>query len=139
MSKQHPTPADALRVLVEKKRSYPSPTKEVVDGTTHWIQALLKDAKVAFNLSECEEADHYGFSTFYLQRWTGHGFLTLQLKVTEISEKPYVFAHVLKLGEANSYGFPFFQCLSDENGRDLFLNYLADFLLSTEDPDSVSS
>jgi hypothetical protein len=131
-SSQFPTPTDALHVLIEKKRHYPSVTCDVVAPTTEWIKALLKEAGISFNFSECEQHDHYGFSTFYLQRWTGNGYLTLQVKVTEIDGKPFVFAALHKMGDIGHSGFPFFQCVDEENGRDLLLNYIADFLLSTE-------
>ena len=121
-----------LRVIIEGKRHLPSRTYEIVSEASDWVKAALEGAGVNFSYASCEEEDHYGFAAFRIIRSNRGGSVILDLKVAEIRDTPYIFAEVRSVGRTEGSLFPFFGNIRSEDGRDLLLHYIADFLMSTE-------
>lgn len=132
MKSGKPLPVDDLRMLMERKRSLPSLTCEIVSEASRWLKAVLEGAGVNYHYAACADRDYYGFAVVSVSRRRGSAQLVMELKVAEIGEQPYIFADVRMLGQGPTSFFPFFGTLGDEEGRELALNYISDFLLSTD-------
>ncbi len=127
-----PAPIDDLQLIIETKRHMPTRTLDVVSEASRWLKASLNGAGVKFNYASCEDQDHYGFSACHIARsYKGQG-VCLELKVAEIRDAPYAFADVRVMGKSDGGLFPFFGDLATQDGRDLLLHYVADFIMSTE-------
>lgn len=133
MKSGEPKPQDDLRLLMEQKRSQPSVTLDVVSAASAWLKAQLKGARATYNYAACQAEDYSGFSVLVVTRWRGQTGYFLELRVTELGGKPFVFAEVRTMGHAQGRLFPFFGEIHTEEGRARMLHYIADFLLSTSE------
>jgi hypothetical protein len=133
MKSGDPAPVDDLRLIIDTKRHAPTRTVDVVSNTARWVKAALKGANVRFTYSSCEEEDHYGFASFTIIRSYKGDPVSLDLKIAEICDTPYMFSEVRSLGKHEGTLFPFFGEISSEEGRKQLLHYVADFLMSTEE------
>jgi len=131
MRSGNPEASDDLRLIIETKRHSPARTVDVVSEAARWLKAALKGADVRFSYASCEE-NHYGFAAFTILRNYRGQPVSLELKVAEIREMPYLFADVRTLGKYEGTLFPFFGDLRSDDSRDLLLHYIADFLMSTD-------
>jgi hypothetical protein len=127
-----PQPIDDLKLLIETKRNAPSQTVEVVSEASRWLKAALQGAGIDFAYASCEAEDHYGFSAFTIIRSYQGERMALEMKIAEIQDMPYVFAEVRSLGKHGGTLFPFFGDMRSDEGRQLLLHYVADFVLSSE-------
>lgn len=132
MKSGDPKPNDDLKVVMDAKRGGPSSTVDVVSEASGWLKSALKGAGVYYNYASCEE-DRYGFSAFTIIRFYQKIPTTLDIKIAEINERPYVFAEVRSLGKFEGTLFPLFVNLKDESDREILLHFIADFVLSTSD------
>lgn len=132
MKSGHPQPTQDLKLLIETKRNAPSQTVDIVSGAARWLKAALNGAQVTYNYASCEAQNHYGFAAITLLRSYKRQPVSLDLKIAEIRGEPYVFAEVRSLGKAEGTLFPFFGEVRSDDGRDLLLHYVADFIMSTE-------
>lgn len=132
MRSGEPHASEELKLLIEIKRGQPSQTIDVVSEAGRWLKAALKGADVKFSYSSCEEQDHYGYAAFTIVRSYAGEPVSLDLKVAEIRSTPFIFAEVRSLGRHGGTLFPFFGDMRSEDGRDLLLHYIADFVMSTE-------
>ena len=127
-----PQPNDDLRHVIAAKQNSPSHAVEVVSEAARWLKGALKGADVHFSYGSCEERDPFGFAAFTIVR-SYHGMpTTLDLKIAEIRDTPYIFAEVRTHGKSEGTLFPFFGDLRSEDHRDLLLHYIADFVTSTQ-------
>lgn len=126
-----PLPSDDLKLIIETKQHRPNTTVEVVSDATNWLKAALKGADVPYSYSACEQA-HYGYAVITILRNYGTEPVSLELKVAEIQDRPYVFAEVHSLGRFGGTMFPFFGDLQSDESRTQLLHYVADFMLSTQ-------
>lgn len=132
MKSGDPEPIDDLSLVIAAKQSAPSQTLEIVSKAASWLKAALKGAGILFTYSSCEKEDHYGFAAFTIIR-NYHGQpASLDLKVAEIRNSPFIFAEVRALGKFEGTMFPFFGNLRSEDDRDLLLHYIADFVISAD-------
>jgi hypothetical protein len=127
-----PDPISDLKLIMETKRSMESRTCEVVSNATRWLKAQLSGCQITYQYAACEEEAHYGHAVFIITRVCGNSRMSLELKVAEIQDIPYVFADVHVLGKAGGHQFPYFGEVGTSEGRDRVLHYIADFILSTE-------
>lgn len=127
-----PEAIDDLQLIIETKRHSPTRTIDVVSEAGRWLKAALKGAGVQFSYASCEAEDHYGFAAFTIVRNYRGQPVSLELKVAEIRETPYLFADVRSLGKFEGNLFPFFGDLRSEDSRELLLHYIADFIMSTD-------
>lgn len=127
-----PTPIDELKLIIESKQAAPSVTVDVVSDAARWLKSALKGAGVKFSYASCEEQNHYGYAAFTVLRSFNGEPLSLDMKVAEIRGMPHIFAEVRSLGKFDGTMFPFFGDLRSDDDRDLFLHYIADFLISTD-------
>jgi hypothetical protein len=126
-----PEPVEDLKLIIETKRHQPTSTVDVVSNASAWLKAALKGAGVHFSYSACRE-EHYGYAVMTLLRsHRGHP-VSLDLKIAEIQNRPYVFAEVRSLGRFGGTMFPFFSDMQSDDSRELLLHYISDFILSTE-------
>lgn len=130
MRSGNPEVSDDLQLIIETKRHAVARTVDVVSEAAHWLKAALKGADVNFSYASCEQ-DHYGFAAFTICRNYRGQPVSLELKVAEIRETPYLFADVRTLGKFEETLFPFFGDLRSDDNRELLLHYIADFLIST--------
>jgi len=130
MKSGDPKPNDDLKVVIAEKQSGPSRTVEIVSEASGWLKAALKGADIPFNYACCEE-ERYGFAVFTVIRFYRGVPSTLDIKIAEIHDRPYVFADVRALGRFDGNLFPFFGDLQDDDHRALLLHFIADFILST--------
>ena len=126
-----PEPVDDLKLIIETKRHQPASTVEVVSNAARWLKAALKGSGVAFSYSSCHE-EHYGYAVITLLRSHRGQPVSLDLKIAEIKDRPYVFAEVRSLGHFGGTMFPFFSDMQSDDSRELLLHYISDFILSTE-------
>ncbi len=126
-----PQPNDALRHVIAAKQNTPTRTVEVVSEATRWLKGALKGADVHFSYGSCEERDQFGFAAITIVRSYRGTPTTLDLKIAEIRETPFIFAEVRTHGKLEGSLFPFFGDLRSEDHRDLLLHYIADFVVST--------
>ena len=126
-----PQPNDDLRHVLAAKRNTSSRGVEIVSEAASWLKGALKGANVHFSYGSCEEQDYFGFAAFTIVRSYRGMLTTLDLKIAEIREAPYIFAEVRSHGKTEGTLFPFFSDLRSEDHRDLLLHYVADFILST--------
>jgi len=127
----NPSSIEELKLVIEMKRHSPRQTVDVVSESARWLKSALKGAGVKFSYASCEEEDHYGFAAITILRKYRGEPVSLDLKVAEVRGNPYLFAEVRTLGKHDGTLFPFFRDLSTEDGRDLLLHYIADFVMST--------
>ena len=126
-----PDPSQELKLIIETKRHQAPTTIQVVSDAARWVKAALKGADVPFSYSSCDR-DHYGYAVITLLRSYNGEPVSLDLKIAEIEDLPYVFAEVRSLGRFGGTMFPFFGDLHSEDSRRLLLHYISDFVLSTE-------
>mgnify|MGYP006268224271 CR=1 FL=1 len=130
-----PDPVDDLKLIIETKRHQPAAAVDVVSDAAAWLKAALKGANLAFSYSSCQE-EHYGYAVITLLRSHRGQPVSLDLKVAEIQDRPYVFAEVRSLGRFGGTMFPFFSDMQSDDSRELLLHYISDFILSTEGQDA---
>lgn len=133
MKSGDPEPIDDLSLVMAAKQSSPSRTLEVVSKAAQWLKAALKGAGVPFSYSSCEEENHYGFAAITIIRKYRGQPASLEIKIAEIRDRPFIFAEVRSLGKLEGTMFPFFGDMDSDNDRDLLLHYLADFVISADD------
>ena len=126
-----PEASEDLKLIIDAKRHHPPNTIEVVSDAARWVKAALKGAGVHYSYSQCEE-DHYGYAVVTVVRSHRGEPVSLDLKIAEIQDRPYVFAEVRSLGRFGGTMFPFFGDLQSDESRTQLLHYVADFILSTE-------
>ena len=131
MRSGNPEPANNLKLLLEQKLNMSSRTCEVVSEASRWLKAELTGAGVRYHYAACDERDHYGFAVFTITRTNGATQLILETKIAELGEQPYAFAQVRMLGRFDSALFPLFGEIATDEGRQLLLHYISDFVLST--------
>ena len=131
MKSGNPDAIDDLKLVIEMKQHAPPRTVEIVSGAARWLKGALKGAGVEFTYASCEEEDHYGFAALTILRKYRGEPVSLDLKIAEVRGNPYLFAEVRTLGKHDGTLFPFFRDLSTDDGRDLLLHYIADFVMST--------
>lgn len=131
MKSGEPNAIDDLKMLIGAKRSVTGRTLEVVSNATRWLKAALKGADVNYNYSPCEEKDHYGFAAFIVVRTYKAEPICLDMKIAEIRNTPFIFAEIRSLGKMEGRLFPYFGEISSDEGRELLLHYISDFILST--------
>lgn len=136
MKSGKPDPLYDLKFIIDRKRSTPSQTCEVVSKAAAWLKAQLAGCNIMFQYGACDYEDHYGYSVFIIGRKSRGNRIILELKVAEIDARPFLFAEVRSLGHSNGSLFPYFGEISTEEGRNLFLHYISDYILSTEPEDS---
>ena len=127
-----PEPIDDLQLIIDTKRHAPTRTVEIVSETARWMKAALKGAGVKFSYGSCEGEDHYGYASFTMIRTYKGEPVSLDLKIAEIGNAPFMFCEVRSLGKFEGTLFPFFGDISTEEGRNRLLHYVADFIISTE-------
>jgi hypothetical protein len=132
MKSGEPDPVDDLQLIIDTKRHAPMRTVEVVSKTARWMKAALKGAGIHFTYGSCEEENHYGYASFTIIRKYKGEPVSLELKIAEIGDAPFMFSEVRSLGKLEGTLFPFFGDLSSEEGRNRLLHYVADFVMSTE-------
>lgn len=132
MKSGDPAPKDDLKLLIERKRNQAGLTMDVVSEASNWLKAQLKGAGVSFHYAACEAEDHYGFAVMVISRWKNNSTYFLELRLAEIGEQPFLFAEVRAIGKTDASLFPYFGEIHSEEGRNLAMHYIADFLLSTE-------
>jgi len=128
-----PHASDQLALIINQKRNMPSDTCEVVSKASTWLKAELTGANIRFHYGACEENDHYGYASFLITRRYKDNPVVLEVKIAEIKSRPFGFADVRSTGRASGLGFPFFRMLDEDESRELFLHYLSDFILSTQE------
>jgi hypothetical protein len=126
-----PKPNDDLRHVIAAKQNGPAQAVEIVSEAARWLKGALKGADVHFSYGTCEERDCFGFAVFTIVRSYQGKPTTLDLKIAEIRQTPYIFAEVRTHGKTEGTLFPFFGDLRSEDQRDLLLHYIADFVVST--------
>jgi len=118
---------------MERKRHAPDVSADIVYDAARWLKAELHGAEVAYSYGSCDSDAFAGYASFVITRQHVGGPLLLEVKITEIAERPFIFANTRAVGSGGAAGgFPLFAEIGSEDGRCLFLNYLSDFLLSTE-------
>lgn len=137
MKSGKPEPLYDLKYIIDQKKSSPSHTCEVVSEASAWLKAQLEGSNIVFQYGACDFEDHYGYSIFIIVRNSGSNRLILELKIAEIKEKPFLFAEVRSLGRNTGVLFPYFGEITSEEGRELVLHYISDYILSTEPEDAA--
>ncbi|MEM0966525.1 MAG: hypothetical protein AAGJ81_10295 [Verrucomicrobiota bacterium] len=127
-----PKPSPELNLIVETKRNSASDSCSIVSEAAAWVKSQLMGAKVTFSYGACQNDIHTAFSSFTILRISEGRKLSFQLKIAEIDRCPFAFVDVYPVGQPMERGFPFFGEIKSEQGRSLVLNYVADFLLSSE-------
>jgi len=118
-------------MLLAAKKGNPHVSHDVVTEASNWLKGQFTTANIKFNYAACEK-EYCGFSTFQIAA-IYHGYsVTLFIKITEIKGQPYIFADIRVLDEVQRPMFPLFGEIGSDEGRQLALNYIADFLLSVE-------
>jgi hypothetical protein len=133
MKSGEPAPRYELKLILDKKRSNPHGTIDVVSESAKWLKSELNGAEVVYQYGACDFEDHYGFAVFLIIRKTSRNRLILELKIAEVGNRPYVFAEVRSMGRSSGSLFPFFGEVKSTEGKEQVLHYLSDFLLSTQD------
>lgn len=128
----NPDPASELSLLLETKRNTPSQTVDIVSDAAGWLKAQLKGAQVPFQYGACAEGSFYGYASFIFLRNAGEHRLVMEAKLAEVAGRPYLFAEVRGLGQGGNAFFPYFGEIHSDEGRQLALHYISDYLLSTE-------
>jgi len=131
MKSGEPMPTYDLKLILDKKRNMASETCEVVSDAARWLKSQLMGSNVVFQYGACDFEDHYGYSIIIIVRKTESARLILEIKIAEIASKPFLFAEVRSLGRATGSLFPFFGEIASEEGRELALHYISDYILST--------
>ncbi len=132
MNSGNPDPSSDLLMVLETKRNSPTRACDIVSGASRWMKAQLKGAGVAYQYGACDRETHASFSSFSIFRETPEQKLLFRLKIAEIGGEPYAFIEAHPVGKPAEILFPFFGEIGGEEGKSRILNYLADFLLSTE-------
>lgn len=132
MKSGNPDAIDDLKLVIETKQHAPAQTVDIVSESARWLKAALKGAGVKYSYASCEEENHYGFAAFTIVRTDKNKPVCLDLKIAEVRDTPYMFAEVRALGKNDGTLFPFFGECRSEDGRELLLHYIADFVMSTD-------
>lgn len=120
-----------LSIILQSKKANVGYAKEVVTESANWLKKQFQEAQVPFNYADCDR-DYCGFATFQIYS-IFHGIpVNLFLKIAEIKSQPYVFADIRVRDGNEAVLFPFFGEIGSEDGRELVLNYIADYILSVE-------
>lgn len=127
-----PNASGDLLLIIQSKQHAPTRTVEVVSEAARWLKSALKGADVPFHYASCEEEDHYGYAVFTIVRRYDDRPVSLELKIAEVRDTPYMFAEVRSLGKSTGTLFPFFGDIRSDDDRDLLLHYIADFVMSTQ-------
>jgi len=127
-----PNPLGELRLLLEKKRQMPNNTVEIVSEMARWIKGQLEGASIEYQYHACAEKDPYAFGLFFVQRQARDMPCVLEMKISEVGDRPFVFADVFSGRRGEEIGFPFTTPIDTDEGREMLLNYISDFVLSTE-------
>ncbi|WP_309399596.1 hypothetical protein [Cerasicoccus maritimus] len=122
---------DKLAMLLQAKKANPDLAHDVVSEATNWLKTQLSNAGISFSAADCEK-EFCGFSTIQINSIYHGASVTLFLKIAEIKEAPYLFADIRVRNDVERLLFPFFGEFGSDEGQDLVLNYIADFLLSVE-------
>ncbi|MEO0795862.1 MAG: hypothetical protein AAFX93_11895 [Verrucomicrobiota bacterium] len=122
---------DTLEILIQSKKANPDLAHDVVSAAAAWLNKELRSAGVSYHLADSEH-DFCGYAMFQFHRtWKGTD-ITLFIKIAEVRETPYVFADIRVREQEENVLFPFFGEIGSDEGKEIILNYLADFLLSVE-------
>ncbi|GHC05547.1 hypothetical protein [Cerasicoccus arenae] len=122
---------EKLAMLLQAKKANPELAHDVVSAASDWLKTQLQTAQVEFHFADCEK-DYCGFATFQINSIYRGSALTLYLKIAEVRATPYVFADIRVRNGVQHVMFPFFGELGSDEGKEILLNYIADFLLSVE-------
>jgi len=120
-----------LKVVIDTKRSSSPQAVDVVSQATRWLKGALSGAGVTYSYAACERAEHYAYAAFSILRTYRDQRVILDIKVAEINAMPYVFVEVHTTGKTPGTLFPYFGNLRSDDDRNVFLHYLADFILSS--------
>jgi len=120
-----------LEMLIQAKKANPDLAHDVVTAAANWLKHELRTAGVEFSYSACEH-DYCGYATFHLHCVWQDTDITLVMKIAEIRATPYLFADIRVLEQEEQVLFPFFGEMGSDEGKEIALNYIADFLLSVE-------
>lgn len=121
---------ETLKFLLQAKKADCSRCNEIVAESVLWMSTQFQNAEVPFHYSEGGvNQGKYGY--FQIQSLLRQTAITLHLKIAEIHSTPYAFAEVRIRGQHESILFPFFGEIGSEEGREVILHYVADFLVST--------
>lgn len=121
---------ETLKFLLETKKADCSRSQEIVSESVSWMRTQFQNADVPFHYSE-GGVSHGTYGYFQIKSLLKETAITLHLKIAEIDSTPYVFAEVRIRGQHESILFPFFGEIGSEEGREVILHYIADFLMST--------
>lgn len=122
---------DTLSIILQSKKARVGYAREVVIESATWLKQQFANAKVPYNYADCDR-DYCGFATFQIFS-IYHGIpVNLFLKIAEIKSQPYVFADIRVRDGNEVVLFPFFGEIGSDEGRELALNYIADYILSVE-------
>jgi|GEM_PF-6267816 len=132
MNSGNPDPANDLFMILETKRNSSLDACHIVSGASAWMKAQLKGAKIGFQYGACQTENQSTFSSFTIHRSTDKQKLSFELKIAEINKVPFAFIDVHPVGKPTERLFPFFGEIGSEKGKSLVLNYIADFLISSE-------
>ena len=132
MNSGNPDPSSDLRMVIETKRNSPARACDIVSEASRWMKSQLKGAGVGHQYGACDRETHASFSSFTIFRETAEQKLLFRLKIAEIGGDPYAFIEAHPVGKPTEILFPFFGEIGSDEGKIRILNYLADFLLSTE-------
>lgn len=132
MNSGSPEPANELWLIIESKRNQMNETLVVVSEASAWLKAQLTGAKVDYSYTPCPANNPSAFGAFSVIRKYKGKKVALDLKVTEINRKPFVFAEVIQLGDDHGRWFPFFGDIATDEMKQNLLHYISDFLLDSQ-------
>ncbi|MFP4351229.1 MAG: hypothetical protein ACLFRP_06175 [Puniceicoccaceae bacterium] len=119
-------------MVIQTKRNTPALACDIVSEASRWMKSQLIGAGVGYQYGACDGRTHSSFSSFTIFRETAERKLLFRLKIAEIAGDPYAFIEAHPVGKPTEILFPFFGEIGSDEGKNRILNYVADFLLSTE-------
>lgn len=121
---------ETLKFLLQAKKADCSHSNDIVSESVSWVKTQFQNAEVPFYYSE-GGVGHGKYGYFQIKSLLKETAITLHLKIAEIHSTPYAFAEVRIRGQHESILFPFFGEIGSEEGKEVILHYIADFLVST--------
>ncbi|MGE9296365.1 MAG: hypothetical protein ACQKBV_08790 [Puniceicoccales bacterium] len=122
---------NTLSLLIQSKKANPGLSHDVVTEAAEWLQTQLRTAEIDFSFADCER-EFCGYALFQFHRVWHQTAITLYVKIAEIHATPYLFADIRVRDRAEQVLFPFFGEIGSDEGKEIALNYIADFHLSVE-------